>query len=110
MVMNKTRYQLFAENFGQDIGFFLFFLILLSVYRAGFLIEFKNLLAPDTSRADIWLTLWYGLRISLKTAGAAVLVPFVFGTVMQSIFLHYPAKKVRFYWGLLACTVFALLF
>jgi len=108
--MKKTRYQLFAVNLVQDAGFFLFFLVLLSVYRAGFLIEFKNLLAADTASTDIWLTMWYGLRLSLKTCGALVLVPFLFGTVAQSIFVRWPAQKVRLYFGLFACLCFALLF
>ena len=108
--MKKSHYRAFAENLAQDIGFFLFFLILLSLYRAGFLFEFRNLLAPDTACSDLGLTMWYGLRLSLKTCGAIVLPCFVLGTLAQTVFTNYPAKKVRLILGLVCCFGFALLY
>ena len=105
-----TRSQQFIENFVQDVCFFLFFLLFLCVLRGAFLIVFKDMLAASTTGADIAKTMWYGLRISLKTVAAATLVPFLLGTVLQSAWPQWPAQKIRLYWGLFCCAGFSLLF
>lgn len=108
--MLKKRYPLFIENCAQDLFFFLFFLLLLSVYRFSFLAVFQHTLTEGTSHHDILLTLWYGLRLSLKTAGGITLIPFVLGTLVQTAWPKWPAAKIRLYWGFVGCVVFALLF
>ena len=108
--MTKSRYTLFIENIAQDALFLLFFILLLSVYRAAFLLVFQNTLEPSTSAHDILLTMWYGFRISLKTAGAATVVPFILCTLVQTAWPKWPAAKIRLAWGGFWCLVFALLF
>lgn len=108
--MKKSRYTLFIENLSQDIILFVFLLILLTIYRIAFLALFKNSLSAATTWQDIGLTLWYGLRISLKTVGATILVPFVLGTVLQVIWPRWPAQKIRRVWGWIAVIGFAILF
>ena len=110
MPETKTRYQLFIENCCQDVFFYLFFLLLLSALRGAFLIEFKDALSATTTAKDILGTLWYGLRISLKTVGAITLVPFFLGTIAQTIYKRWPARQIRLYWGMVCCVGFALLF
>ena len=104
------RYQAFIFNFTQDCLFFLFLLILLSIYRAAFLINFHSLLLPDTSANDIALTMWYGLRISLKTAGALFLPSFVLGTLLQQLYPRWQAQRMRFIWACICITGLSLLF
>lgn len=106
----KTRSESFLKNLLEDAFFFLFFLLLLSVLRGAFLIIFKDMLMPSTSAGDILGTLWYGLRLSLKTVGGITLIPFLLGTVAQTIWLRWPAEKVRWYWGVLCCVCFVFLF
>ncbi len=108
--MKKSRYTLFIENLSQDIILFIFLLILLTVYRVAFLLLFKSTLSPDTTWQDIALTLWYGLRISLKTVGGAILISFVLATLAQTIWTRWPARTIRLVWGWIAVFGFALLF
>ncbi len=108
--MKKSRYSLFIENLSQDIILFIFLLVLLTVYRVAFLLLFKSTLSPDTTCQDIALTLWYGLRISLKTVGATILIPFVLGTLAQTLWPRWPARTIRLCWGWIAVFGFALLF
>ena len=110
MTTTRSRSQLFLENFVQDVCFFVFFLLFLCVLRGAFLIVFKDTLSASTTTSDILLTMWYGLRISLKTVAAATLVPFLLGTVIQSAWPKWPAQKIRLYWGLFCCLGFSLLF
>ena len=110
MPQQKSRYQIFLENCAQDVFFYGFFLVFLSVLRVAFLAEFRGALLSTTTAADILGTLWYGLRISLKTVGAITLIPFVLGTLVQTVYRRWPARQIRLYWGLLCCVGFALLF
>ncbi|MBR4355459.1 MAG: LTA synthase family protein [Elusimicrobiaceae bacterium] len=104
--MKKSRYNFFIQNIVQDALLFIFLLLVLSVFRALFLMVFAQALEPDTSRADIALTMWYGLRIGLKTAGACVLPSFVFATLLQAIWPKWNGVAVRLGW---ACFVFLFL-
>jgi len=106
----KTRYTQFVRNLTQDAALMLFLLVLLSIYRAAFIFAFKDTLLADTTGKDIALTLWYGLRLSLKTAGACVLPCFVFGTIVQGCWMKWPAEKIRLVWGGILMLVFAILF
>lgn len=106
----KTRYASFLENFAQDCLWFVFVLFMLSIYRAAFLIDFYHTLPAGTPGTDIALTMWYGLRISLKTAGAVFLPGFVFGTLLQTAWPKWNGKKFRFVWACIAVTGFSLLF
>ncbi len=104
--MQKSRYTVFIQNLAQDALTFLFLLLVLSVFRAAFLVTFADSLAPDTALKDIFLAMWYGLRIGLKTAGACVLPAFVFGTVLASAWPKWNGPKFRFWY---TCTVLFLL-
>lgn len=108
--MQKTRYQYFLENFSQDLLLFFFFLFMLSVYRAAFIFCFSGELMPGTPSADIWLTLWHGFRISLKTSAALLMPGFLFGTLAGLVSVKWPAKKIRFCWAAFAIIVLSLLF
>ena len=106
----KTRTTTFIENFVQDVFFFCFFLLFLSVLRGVFIWLFRSSLLPSTTSADIFETLWYGLRISLKTVGAITLIPFLLGSVAQTVWPRWPAQKIRLYWGIVCCVAFSFLF
>lgn len=106
----KTRYTQFVRNLSQDAALMIFLLVLLTVYRAAFIVAFKDTLMADTTGKDIALALWYGLRLSLKTAGACVLPCFLLGTAVQGLWIKWPAEKIRFVWGGILMLVFAILF
>ena len=108
--MKQTRYARFVQNFIQDAGLFLFLLLVLSGLRAAFIALFADTLAADTPCKDLVLTMWYGLRISLKTAGACVLPAFVFGTLLSTAWLKWNGEKFRFCWACFVLLVFSILF
>ncbi len=108
--MKSSRYTSFVTNLAQDALFFVFLLVVLTVFRAAFIGLFADMLAPNTPGKDIFLTLWYGLRISLKTAGACVLPAFVLGTVLQSAWPKWNGEKFRFYWACFVLLVLSILF
>lgn len=108
--MQKTRYHHFTENYAQDLLIFVFFLFLFFSYRAAFISSFSAELAQGTSSSDIWLALWYGLRMSLKSAAALAAPAFLFATLPVFFSEKWPAKKIRFAWGVLAIMAISVLF
>lgn len=104
------RCTLFLNNLVQDGMWFVFVLFMLSVYRAAFLLDFSAALEPATTWKDIFLTMWFGLRISLKTAGAFFLPTFVFATLLQTAWTRWPARFVRWIFMGLGILIISLLF
>jgi phosphoglycerol transferase MdoB-like AlkP superfamily enzyme len=62
----------------------------------------------DTS--EIWLSMWYGFRLSLKTAAYIMLLGFVFAALPNLIWEKYPKDKIRKVWYSIALIVFTILF
>ena len=108
--MKSSRYSSFIRNLAQDALLFVFLLLVLSGFRAAFLALFASTLSPDTSLKDIFLAMWYGLRISLKTVGGCVLPAFVCGTLLQTAWPKWNGEKFRFYWTCFVLVVLSLLF
>ena len=103
------RFDRLWQGLQQEGKMFLFFTALLLIFRVIFLSIFHSTFT-DVSLRDLWLTLWYGLRISLKTVGAICLVPFVFATLINTAWVKWPAQLVRRVWYALATVVMTLLF
>ena len=59
---------------------------------------------------DIFMCLWYGFRLSLKTAGILMLIGAVFATVPQLVFLKWPAECIRKICGAVSVIVFTIAF
>lgn len=108
--VERSRYRIFIQNLVQDALLWVFLLVVLSGFRAAFLGVFHNALLPHTPWQDIVLTLWYGLRISLKTAGACVLPCFVLGTLVQTWWVKWPGGLVRAVWAAVVLVGLSLLF
>ncbi len=103
------RFQIFWHNLQQDLKVFLYFIILFSVFRLAFMGIFNTYLA-SCSWQDIFLCLWYGFRLSLKTAGIVMLIGAVFATIPQLIFLKWPAECIRKICSAAAVIVFTIAF
>lgn len=108
--MKKYNWQKVFDNLQITFLFFIFMLAALCVFRAAFLFLFRSSLEAGVPAQDILLTFWYGARISLKTAGAFTLVPFVFGSVLSLFISKINAKKVHFLWGGAVILVLCVLF
>lgn len=103
------RFQIFWHNLQQDLKIFLYFIILFSAFRLAFLGIFHTYLASCPWQ-DIFLCLWYGFRLSLKTAGMLALISAAFTTVPQLLFLKWRSALIRALLGALMVLVFAVAF
>lgn len=103
------RFQIFWHNLQQDLKIFLYFIILFSVFRLAFLGIFHTHIA-SCSWQDIFLCLWYGFRLSLKTAGMIALIGFAFTTLPQLVLTKWPSELIRKLWGAVAVAVFTIAF
>ena len=85
--LNKrvTRLDTFLANIDFDLRLFFFLLLTLCAYRAYFMWYMADYMGSAAISEDIITALWMGLRISLKSAGALALPPFVFGTLLTLI-------------------------
>lgn len=108
--MKTSRTSIFLTNFVQDALWFFFLLGVLSVYRAAFLVNFYQTLQPSTPWQDVALTLWYGLRLSLKSSGALFLPGFLLGTLVQTAYPKWRAAAFRFGFACFCLTGLSLLF
>ena len=71
------RWENFFRNIQQDLKLFAFILGMLCLYRAGFIVVMNSHLSDAATLKDILTALYYGMRISLKSAGAIVALSFV---------------------------------
>ena len=94
----------FLKNVQQDLKLYLFLNVLIMVFRWAFVAVFASQL-NTASGADFGAAFWYGMRISLKTTGALVLVPFLFGTLPQLLKSKWPAASLRLLWGSLVTCI-----
>ena len=65
----------------KDFRLFVFILILLEIYRAVFIWLMSDYISENSTSEQIYITLWTGLRLSLKTAGIVTAISFVFVTI-----------------------------
>lgn len=76
----RNRWDIFIENIQADLKLFCLAWLLLLVFRIVFIFSMKEYLASDTNFYDILVALYYGARISLKTAGIILAISFFFVT------------------------------
>ena len=100
---------LFFHNLQQDLKVFIYFNALLMLFRIIFLFVFSSQLADDSIK-EIEEALWYGFRISLKTAGIVALSSGIFATIPNIIFVAWPAKRIRKIWSSICVAVFTFAF
>lgn len=103
------RFQIFWHNLQQDLKIFLYFTILFSVFRLIFIGIFNTYLS-DCTMQDIMLCMWYGFRLSLKTAGMIVLIGGVLATLPQIGFMKWPSEIIRKIWSALMVLIFTIAF
>nr|WP_325189825.1 sulfatase-like hydrolase/transferase [uncultured Selenomonas sp.] len=106
------RLEAFYASLQRDVKLFVFILLTLCIYRAYFMYYMAGYMTPGTGTGDIALALITGLRLSFKTAGAAVLPAFLFCTLPVLISPQFSRAlgRLRLAWGTLAIFVFAVLF
>ena len=92
------------EGVQKDLRLFFFMLLLLEIYRVIFIAAMQDYMNADTTQSQIFVALWTGLRLSLKTAGAVTAVSFVFVTLFGL------NVRLRLGIGIFASLIFSTLF
>lgn len=110
MLGGGKRFGFFVQDIISDLKLFVFLLGVLCLYRVLFIYFFRGELAGAASCGEIWLALWYGFRLSLKTAAAFIIPTFVLGTLLRQIFPKLPSLKIKFYIGSIEIFILSLLF
>ncbi len=75
-IKQVLNWQKFYELIQQDIKLFIYLLALLMLFRIGFIGIMQAYLGGSTNWADILLALYYGLKLSLKSAGLLAVTSF----------------------------------
>jgi phosphoglycerol transferase MdoB-like AlkP superfamily enzyme len=104
----------FFKNLQQDIKLLLYMLGLFCLFRVSFIVLMQSYISAAATINDYGMALYYGLRISMKSAGLMVLASFVLCTLCSS-FLHRcinseKLKKFRFILGTIYIFILSILF
>ena len=89
-----NRWQRLFEGIKTEIMAFLFFSVLLTIFRAVFLWIFQSQLATVPIE-EILKSLWFGFRLSLKTVGIICLFGFILGTLVQIFVPKWPSLRLK---------------
>ncbi len=100
----------FCSELQQDLKLFIFILGVFCLFRVGFIAVMHSFLSESVTVRDIAAALYYGFRISLKSAGLMVLLPLVFCTGLRLIVRWRKLGKIRLYLGLAYVTMLSFLF
>ena len=104
----ESRFTVFLRQLQTDLKGFVWFNVLFFLFRVAFILIFGSRLAQGLFSADTFTSLWLGLRMSLKTAGAIMLIGAVLSTVPKLFFLKWKADTIRYYWYVLCNFVFTI--
>lgn len=105
-----SRWEQFFKNIQQDLKLYLFILMLFCLFRISFIAVLHTYLATDTTLKDIFISLYYGIRISLKSAGIVALLSFLFCTLLTTIFKTKKLAAIRQLLGYIYISILTLLF
>ncbi|AJQ25998.1 LTA synthase family protein [Pelosinus fermentans] len=105
-----SRWDFFFRNIQQDFKIFIFMLILLCGLRVGFIGWLYTYMNDGSTGKDIAVALFYGLRISLKTAGIAALLTWICCTVVNLLWMRAQLDKLRWWIGCAYIALLAVLF
>lgn len=101
----KQKWEIFFINLQRDLKLFIFMLGVFCLFRVGFIIAMQSFLGDAVTLEDIAATLYYGFRISIKSAGLLALVTFGLGTALRNIL-----PNIRYYLGAIYVSLLSLLF
>lgn len=105
-----SRWQSFYANLECNARFFVFILLVLCIYRIAFLWAFRAQLESGTSASELALTLFYGLRLSLKSAAALTAIPFIACTLMSLAVPRWDMRKFHLMFGVACIALLSLLY
>ena len=98
----------FFENLQQDLKAFIYWCLVLTVFRIAFICIYSSQL--NGNYADVPMALLLGFRLSMKTAGMLCLIGFVISSLPKIILKSWPADKIRLVWHGIALGFFSICF
>lgn len=101
---------MFFRNIQQDLKLYLFVLMIFCIFRIGFIATLNQYINESSTWKDIVVSLYYGIRISLKSAGIITLFSFVFSTLLNVILVGKNLDSIRFYLGCIYILILSVLF
>lgn len=104
------RWEQLFKNVQQDFKLFLFILGVICLFRGGFIGILHEYLSETTTGKDIFMSLYYGTRLSLKSAGIITFFSFVFCTLTNVIIKSPKMQNIRLGLGCFYITVLSILF
>ena len=107
---HESRFTVFLRQLQSDLKGFVWFNVLFFLFRIAFILLFGSQLVQGLFTADTAAALWIGMRMSLKTAGAIMLLGAVLSTVPKLFFRKWKADTIRYYWYALCNFVFTIFF
>lgn len=110
IIIRLLSWDEFFAELQQDCKLFLFILGVFCLFRAGFILVLHSFLSDAVTVNDIVAAQYYGLRISLKSAGVLVLLPLVCCTGLRLFLPWQWLGRLRFYLGAAYVTLLSFLF
>ncbi len=104
-----ARFARFFEGLQQDLKAFVYWCVIFAIFRFAFIAIYSSQI-EGLFTADVFTSMWLGLRLSLKTTGILVLIGGVIATLPSIIFRKWPATFIRTLWHSLTSIFFAILF
>lgn len=109
-IIKLVSWDEFYVELQQDCKLFIFILGVFCLFRMGFIIVLHSFLSEAVTMSDIGAALYYGFRISLKSAGLLVMVPLVCCTGFRLLLPWKRLSHIRFYLGVIYVTLLSFLF
>ncbi|HCB94094.1 MAG TPA: arylsulfatase [Selenomonas sp.] len=104
------RLEKFYGNIQQDLKLFIFILCILCCYRAWFMWQMSGFMGEGVDSSEIAMAMWAGMRLSLKSAGAAALLAFVLSTIPNLVFPKPDLDRVKLFVGTIVSFILSVLF
>lgn len=104
------RWEQFFRNLQQDLKLYLFVLGVICLFRGGFIGILHEYLSDSTTGKDIIQSLYYGAKISLKSAGIITLLSFMFCSIANIMIKSPKFQSIRLGLGCIYITVLSILF
>ncbi len=98
------------RNIQQDFKLYVFVLAVFCLFRIGFILVLQSYISEATALQDIFMALYYGIRISLKSTGIVALVSLIFCTGLGFFIKHEKIRSIRYVAGCFYISILSLLF
>ena len=104
------KFDVFFKNIQNDLKLYAYLMAVIFFFRLYFLIYMHGYIGNTTPISDVFMALWTGFRLSLKTAGAGVLLVFLIYTIPSLMIKRIALINFRYYFGCFYTFLLTILF